>query len=69
MMQIKGNIKLRKLFTKSLRYGENISISWEGAKASIIKCLNDCIDTWSNRYDIVKSIVSQRKYNVINKVD
>ena len=37
--------KLRKLFTKGPKYRETNIISWEKAKNTIIKGLNDCNDT------------------------
>ena len=68
-LRIVGNNKFRKLITKGPKYKETNNISWEKAKSTIIKGLNDCIDTWCSKHGIDKSLLMEWKDKVINKVD
>ena len=63
------NNKLRTMSTKSDKYRENISISWERDNPSIMESLSDCIDTCCNKHGIDKSIFTEWKYKVKSKAD
>ena len=68
-LQIVENNKSRKLSTKGPKYRENNYILWTKAKSIIIQGLNDCIDTWCSEYDIEKSVRTEQKGEVIDKVN
>ena len=53
-LRIVGNNKLGKLLTKDPEYRGTNNISREKVKSTIIKGLNDCIDTWCTKHGINK---------------
>ena len=68
-MRIINNKTLKRLFIKGPKHKVNHNISCEGAKGSVAEVLNDCIDTWCNKHDADKSILTKKKYKVVSKVN
>ena len=66
---IVGNNKFMSLFIKERNYRETNNISWEKAKSTVIKGLNDYIDTGCSKQEIDKAALMEWKGKVIDKVD
>ena len=68
-LEIVSDTKLRKLISKGPKYREPVQFSCNNAKTEILKGIDKCIDTWSNKAGLPVAAFADWKNNVIRKMD
>ena len=68
-LEIVADAKLRKLISKGPKYREPVHFSCNNAKTEILKGIDRCIETWSNKGGLPIAAFADWKNNIILKMD
>ena len=68
-LKIVSDPKLRSLIAKGPKYREPMPFSCKQARSDIIKGIDDCIDTWSEKSGTPKSAFDSWKHEISNLID
>ena len=68
-LEIVTDIKLRNLISKGPNYREPVQFSCENAKEEILKGLDKCIDTWSNKVGLPVAAFKDWKETINSRID